>query len=323
MSFPRAWARLPGPADFIDALIRDLEDRSIVFAGLPESIIDDIKVEVADSVNRKSLGKWIAVPSTESHALSPRESIEKRTMKGDGTVLVWVDVREEGAMEVWTRYARRIASSVDKPRLCIAMAMERAERHYEEQGLQQGLRRRLWKDFVSATDSYVFTERYHRNNGYGSEYIALKSTVIARIADSDLSYAEKLNRKHLKDLIKAGEYPHEHIWAAQVSVLFPLLDKQRRHLLESYREHWELPYIRKNSETGAEIEIIQYEDLEFGDMSRQAKAAEESGGVLGSKLPFFNWLRQVRNDLAHYKIVKWSTLKDRFARNVMDFRGPR
>lgn len=53
MSFPHAWARLPGPADLLAAIVGDLSDRNSVFVGLPEDASGALfAVEVADLVKR-------------------------------------------------------------------------------------------------------------------------------------------------------------------------------------------------------------------------------------------------------------------------------
>lgn len=311
MSFPRSWARLPGPADFIDAIIEDLADRSIVFAGLPERIIGGIGVEVAESSNRKSLGKWAAVHSTEARTRSPKESIDRRSVGGDkSSLVVWVDATEENAAKVWAEYARRSAGADSKPRICIAMIMGHAEKHLEE----KGLRRRLWKDFVTATDSRVLTERFYRDHECTPMYIALKGALIAQIAGSDLFHAEQLAQERLGKLIEADDHLHEDVWAAQLSVLLPLVEKERRRLLEYYREHWRLPHTRKD-----ETEIQCLEDMEIGDMAVQA---QKFAGALKPEQRRLDWLRRVRNALAHSEIVRWGTLTSNVALQIADFREP-
>lgn len=312
MSFPRAWTRLPGPADFIDAIIEDLTDGSIVLAGLPEKVIEGIGVEVAESASRKGLGRWATVRSTEAHARTPKESIERRAIRRDESALVvWVDATEESATETWIEYAQHIAASSDKPRICIAMSMERAEEYREE----KGLRRRLWRDFVTATDSRVLTERFYRDHECTPMYIALKGALIAEIAGPDLFYAEQLARERLGKLIEADDRLHERVWAAQLSILLPLVEKERRRLLEYYREHWRLPHTRKD-----ETEIQYLEDMEIGDMAAQA---QKFAGALKSEQRRLDWLRRVRNALAHSEIVRWGTLTSNIALQIADFREPR
>ena len=54
MSLPNAWARLPGPADFLDTITEDLADRSAVLVGLPDEIPGGaVAEEVADLVTHR------------------------------------------------------------------------------------------------------------------------------------------------------------------------------------------------------------------------------------------------------------------------------
>ena len=302
--------RLPGPADFLDAIVEDLTDRSSVLLGLPdEAPATVIAVEIADAIKRSSLGRWAAVRSMEAYATTPLEFIARRFDHGDaGGFVLWVDAMSgDEAATAWTDYARRFSGLEKTPRICIAMSAARAEALRED----KGIRRRLWQDFVTALDSRVLAERLGRRFGHSPAHIALKSALIAELAGPNLVSAERLAREPLKRLISAGDCPSERIWAAQVSVLFPLVEYERRRLLNVHRALWRLPHTREN---GKKIQCL--EDLEIRDMATQANW----GGALYVERQRLDWLRRVRNYLAHNKIVPWSTLVSPLALQIIDFR---
>lgn len=85
MSFPSGWARLPGPADFLQTLIDLIMESSYVVAVLtPESPPDDwLAVEVADRIACESGLRWEAVQSADENAANPREFMAARV---DGRV---------------------------------------------------------------------------------------------------------------------------------------------------------------------------------------------------------------------------------------------
>ena len=310
MSFPHAWARLPGPVDFLDAIVEDLTDRSSVLVGLPhEAPVAMVAVEIAEAITRNGLGRWETVRSKEACVTTPLEFIARRFDGGDAEGFVlWIDVMNgDSAATAWADYARRFAGIEKTPRICIAMSAACAEACRED----KGLRRRLWRDFVTASDARVLVERLGRRFGRSPEHIALKSALIAELAGPDLAFAERLAREPLGRILAARDHPQERIWAAQVSVLFPLVERERRRLLDVHRGLWRIPHLRDNGE-----EIQSLEDLEIGDMASQARWVR----TLEIEWRRLDWLRRVRNALAHNEIVLWGTLVSPIALQITDFR---
>lgn len=310
MSFPHTWARLPGPADFLDAIVEDLTVRSSVLVGLPdEAPVPVVGLEIADAIKLNGLGRWETVRSTEVSVTTPLEFIARRFdgRDAEGFVL-WVEAMNgDSAAIAWADYARRFAGIEKMPRICIAMSAACAEACRED----KGLRRRLWRDFVTASDARVLVERLGRRFGRSPEHIALKSALIAEIAGPDLAFAERLDRESLGQILASKDHPVECIWAAQVSVLFPLVERERRRLLDVYRGRWRIPHIRDDGK-----EIQRLEDLEIGDMAAQAWQVR----ALEIERQRLDGLRRVRNALAHNEIVPWDTLVSHIAFQVMDFR---
>lgn len=311
MNFPRAWARLPGPADLLYAIVEDLGDRYSVFVGLPEDVSGAMfAVEVADLIKRDRRGRWEAVRATEACAISPSDSVTRRLNRGEpGGCILWVDATSsEDAAVAWIDYVRRTTEVPDIPPICIGMAAVRAASCEED----KRLRRRIWQDFVTALDSRVLVERSARRRGNGPMHTALKSALIAELAGSDVAMADRLSRQPLDRMVDAEEHPDERVWAAQVSVLLPVVERERQRLLDVHRAVWRLPHTRKD---GTQAECL--EDLQTGDLAFQAQRIT----ALARERPHLDWLRRVRNALAHGERVAWGTLISPAAPQIVDFRG--
>ena len=116
MSLPRAWARLPGPVDFVATVLDDLADRISVLAGLPDEVQSaTLAVEIADLVKHRRLGRWEAVRSTEARTLAPSNSIARRFDGGNASVSVlWIDATGwDVAANAWADHARRFTEAPD------------------------------------------------------------------------------------------------------------------------------------------------------------------------------------------------------------------
>ena len=165
MSLPNAWARLPGPADFLDTITEDLADRSAVLVGLPDEVpAGAVAEEVAEFVTHRGLGRWEPIRASEARSVAPIDSVARRFNGGNarGSVL-WVDITGDGESPgTWPDYARRQAEAPDMPRLCIVMKSVCAESCPED----KRLRRRLWRDFVTPLDARALVERLGRRFGY-------------------------------------------------------------------------------------------------------------------------------------------------------------
>ena len=294
--------------DFLDAIIEDMADGNIVIAGLPDETSSGIAVEIAEAVKRKGLGQWSAVRSAETGQQTPAQSVRQRSQSGNAKGLVlWVDATgKDTVAKAWGEYALRFAGFPEVPRICIAMQMACAKACRENSGLRQ----RLWEDFVTSTDSRVLAERHVRRFEHGDAHVALKCTLVAELAGPDLVCATQLADKPLEHILASGNYPLESIWAAQISILFPLIERERRRLLGTYRDIWSLPHVREDGQ-----EVRNLEQLEIGDMAVQARQS----GALRNERQCLDWLRRVRNNLAHLKIVSWATLTSRIAHQIVDF----
>lgn len=310
MSLPRAWSRLPGPADFLDAITEDLIDRNTVVVGLPRDVASRTFVlEMADLLKRRGFGNLTRLKITETGNETLRQSnlARLRPETATGSVL-WIDATDDTAVaQDWVNQVAELSDFQEVPRLLIPMHEACAARCKVE----KHQRRRLWSDFVTRLDTRVLVERIARQAGHKPLHVSLKSTLIAEIADSDLSLAERMSQDPLGRTLEKGRHPDEKVWAAQLTVLFPLVDRERRRLLITHQAFWHLPHIRKDG-----TEVSKMENLEIGDMATQALAS----GPLEADRKRFVWLRGVRNALAHCETVPWATLTSPVGIQIMDFR---
>lgn len=305
MSFASSWTRLPGPADFLEAVIEDLADGNSVFAGLPD-FGSELSLPISEMVKRKGL-QWSAVRRPEASQGKPEKSVERRRNgRVSQSLVLWVDgmIQDEGT-SIWADYARQIAGTGEELRFCIAMPMSYAEACMED----RGLRRRLWKNFVTSSDSRVLVERLSRRSEFGQMHIALKSTLIEELAGPDLNSAARLADKRLGSILKENHSKEPQIWTAQVKVLFPLIDREQRSLRKAFQ--WALPHSRENGS-----KVTRLGDLEIGDMVQQGKEISTPEPIKER----LNWLHRVRNKLAHYESVPWETLISPTALKIVDFR---
>ena len=308
MNFLDSWARLPGPMDLIEIIFQDLTKGKIVILGLPSGVSSWISVEIAEAAKRNGLGQWSSVRSSEADQLTPAQSVKRRSQSENlGSLILWVDATDkETSAKAWGDYVLRFAGSPEIPKICIAMETTLAESYR----VDIGLRRRFWTDFVTSTDSRVIAERHVRRFEHSEAHGVLKCTLVSQIAGADLVLAMELARKPLEDILSPEKYPHKSIWGAQISVLFPIIEYNRLRLLRNYRSLWKIPHFRCD---GSEVRCL--EKLEIGDMAAQA----QSIGALKNERKRLGWLRRVRNDLAHLKIVSWATLNSPIGREIVDF----
>ena len=308
MSISFTWNRLPGPADFLDTIIEDLVGGNTVLVGIPDTMRPRCSVMIAETVKRKEVGQWATVRSREAHQLTLSQSIENHNSDAERLVL-WVEATDEDTASKWVNDARlRFAGGEETPRVCIALPMVHAEVYQED----SGLRRHLWTDFVTASDSRVLIERWCLYLGKDPMHIALKSTLVAELTGPDLDWAEQLAHESLRQILDPSKFNSEHIWSAQVSVIFPLIGRERWCLLKKYQNRWNLPHYR---EDGREIQCI--EKLEVGDMVAQVKSQYVKLTEADRKR--LGWLHRVRNRLAHHDIVPWGTLTSPDARQIANF----
>lgn len=309
MNLPYAWPRLPGPGDFLETVLGDLVDGTSVLAGLPDEMHGAaVAVEMADMVKHRRVGRWEAVRSREVRKLLPSASIARRFSGGNAAgAVLWIDATgEDKAAIAWVDHARRSAELPSMPCLCIMMNEASAKACRED----KRLRRRLWRDFVTALDARALVERLGRRSGDRAAHIVLRSAIVAELAGTDLAFAERLSRAPLHRILRSSEHPRERIWAAQVAVLFPLVERERQRLLNAHRALWRLPHTRPDRTT-----IRCRNDLEIGDMAAQAR-----NGPLRVEWERLNWLHRVRNLIAHNEVVPWATLVSPTAVRIEDFR---
>ena len=300
MSVVPVWSLLPGPIDFVYAIVGDLRDGHFVIAGIPHEYARDVAVEVAEASKREQLGVWSTVGIDEARMASADALIRTHgTENRSGSGIIWVNAIDNEVATSWINYANEFASKDITPKVCVAVPTSCARKCKEE----KHLRRRLWLDFVTSTDSRVLVERHCRQGRYSRVQMELKCELVTKLAGSNLSSAERMATGKLSKLFDIKTHRKEDVWAAQVAVLLPFVDKERRRILKQYPGCWRVPRFR------------QEEDLEVGEMWMQAQQSR----VLEQEKRRLEWLRRVRNDLAHNKVISWGTFMSAITLKFADF----
>ena len=299
MNFPGEWARLPGPADFLQTLTDLITDgNSVVVVLPPETPPDDwLAVEVADRIARESALRWEAVQSADEDAANPQEFVRERMDDARTADLVlWVNATTAGLPgSAWLEQARRFSRRKGAPRICVAVGIDHVQGGTGG-GLEVNLRICRWSYFVTATDSRVLSEYRARKFERTAEHVALKSALVEALAGADLAAAERLTRLRVAQMLDLRRYPSERIWRAQIAILFPIVEQERRRYLINYRDRWQVPHTRRD---GTTIQCL--DDLEIGDLAHQARGFGFE--MRGKERRRLEWLRRVRNALAHVEIV--------------------
>ena len=308
MSLPSVWPRLPGAADFLDTILDDLSDHASVLIGLPNDVPNDLfAIEMAEQVKFRSVGNWDTVRADEACSVAPKDSIERRF--GDSNAarfVLWVDADSDGSVEAWIQHLLQMNND-QMPRVCVPISDQ--QQLYLERG--KTLRKRNWRDFVTPLDSRVLVQRVARREGHKQQHIKLKSALVSEIAGIDLMQAERLASWPISKLLDVGQHNEAKIWAAQLSVLLPLIERERQKLLDEFAVDWSLPHNRKDGTI-----IFKLYELEIGDMTHQAQYIDQ----LEPAIRRLNWLREVRNLIAHHQIVGWDLLTSPVGIEIQDFR---
>lgn len=300
---------MPGPAHFLDSILDDLSDRTAVVAGIPRTVPSGaVAVEVAEMVRQRRLGRWTPIRSGEAETVAPAAAVARSVAGNGDDPVFWVDTtRSDGATDSWTDHVRRLADDPRMPRLCIVADAVSAQACIED----KRLRRRVWSDFVTGLDTRALAQRLARHQGRSDAHMELRGAVIAELAGDDLTVAERLSHEPLGRMLDDRECPRDRVWAAQVAVLFPVIERERQRLVDAHRNMWQLPHTRPDGS-----EIVTLEELEIGDLAAQLARI----GSLSRERRRAEWLRRVRNDLAHNRTVSWSTLTSPAAIQIIDFR---
>ena len=301
MMFSGHLMSLPGPAELCRVVIQDLLEQNCVVVGVPKELPSHLVEEYfVRAIQDAGLGACDLLRNRMQNS-NPYDSFMTKIVKlADSTErVVWADARDIDVWvsRDWNEYLVGTMGSLDRvPRICIVLRDDvagscRKEKHF---------RRRLWHDYVTDIDSRVVALDHVRRFAYTNEYIALKIALVASLSGANLFMAEEFADLPLRRLVDDRVYSRYKVWSAQVAALLPLVDRERMSLLDRYEAKWRLPHDRGD---GAIIRSIS--DLEISDLWIQAKTLE----ICGIDQSHIRWLRDIRNCLAHMKVVSWKKLR--------------
>lgn len=306
MSLPSGWARLPGPLALIETIADDVAEGMVVVVGVAEDANDFLADEVSEYTFDLALGDWILIPfeedAGEPAGIVSQSSSDARSLRP----LLWVQSSEISRVNSWVDHLRKIAPLKDAPRAFVSVACSTAS----EVSSRPGVRIRLWNDFVTKTDSLALVDKIGRQRSLSRAHLDLKSAVVATLAGGDIAYASRLASQKLSRIIDDPNHPRDQLWAAQVGVLMPMVDYQRKRLLHRYYERWKVPHRRMDGRV-----ISAQDQLEIGDMDAQAYFL----GIPKRDVKSIRWLNRVRRAMAHNEPVSWGVLVSAIGRTMVDF----
>lgn len=103
------------------------------------------------------------------------------------------------------------------------------------------------------------------------------------------------------------------LWRAQVAVLYPFLESQRRDMIDAYRTQLSVPHIRASGER-----VTDLDNLDLGDIVRQVDMRLLSLSQRQSTR--LRFLRDLRNELAHFRPFSFRGLSAN--RSWFEIQGP-
>jgi hypothetical protein len=104
-------------------------------------------------------------------------------------------------------------------------------------------------------------------------------------------------------LVDRRELEHR-IWQAQVGVLLPYVEEQRQRIIEELRNYLEVPFKTEFGQL-----ITERQDLEIGHIYSQIQSNYRIDILTREKVEY---LRDIRNQLAHLEYIKVDLLKKVF-----------
>ena len=310
LGLPDGWAELPGPADLVKSIVKDLGSGYSVFVGLPREVsYSEFALEVGEQIEFRRIGILEAIEDDGLDDDGPLSGgLYSQVSNQPAHSLRSRAVGSTDAALAWTGYARRFWGLEGIPRLLIAMSISDAKFCESD----KGLRRHLWPDYVSGLDTLVMLRRCWHSVCRPTGNLELRSSIILEAADDDLVSAQRLAVLSLEELLCFDQISSDRIWAAQVRILFPAIERAVSRLRDAYRSVWDLPYYRGKPR----VCIRDVDRLEIGDMRLLAKNMR----ISNEDRDQMEWLYDARNSLAHVRIIPWATLVSSAGIEVLDVR---
>lgn len=283
---------LPGPAEFFRAVADDLVGKNCVLVGLPDGFREDAV--------RACFGRAIRTASSSTRyplENAPPDSFVSEIVGCHSSTrgVVYIDARSSGAAVArdWNGYVGSEARMVDnvRTRVCVVVTEAEAERCRVE----KHFRRQLWSNYVTALDSKVLAMERARPLGASDEHKALKVSLVGALCGSDLLMAERYSEYSLRTLVMSDKHSQRLVWSGQVSVLFPLIDRECIRILRDYHDFW------RSRPDGAPLEI---KDMQ--DQWNSHQAGDKS--VFWDIYDQIEWLKYARDQLAHMHCIPWERL---------------
>ncbi len=146
-----------------------------------------------------------------------------------------------------------------------------------------------------------FGESRGWTNGVKEARLLEAEGILARTADKEILHSSWLA------LIENTRQINNRLWLGQAQTLIPALDEYRQFIIAKYRRflHTPFEYVVSGGEKKGVVNDV--EDLELGHLFTLAIKNESTR--FGGEIKFLRKAREIRNDIAHNKVVPFSKIK--------------
>lgn len=138
-------------------------------------------------------------------------------------------------------------------------------------------------------------------NGEKESGLLESEGVLSRVGDKETFHSSWLALNENTRQIK------NRLWLGQAQMLIPALDEYRQFIIKKYRRflHTPFEYVVSGGEKKGVVNDV--EDLELGHLFTLAIKNESTR--FGGEIKFLRKAREIRNDIAHNKVVPFSKIK--------------
>lgn len=370
------WWKLPGPARFLRALARNIEDGKNIVLRWPNRAPKDWRraLEEAEPWLRTSF-IWTPLPASKINERSPQEFLANSTGLNLGkpweitpeslveehhkiaSRIFFIDGLNATTWAGWkpflTRYAD-LSRTIDtdlRPRFIVSLAGSAA---LDIPSTDICLTSLAWDGYVSSLDAKVFASHLWHDSLCRARQRPLWLAMIAAFAAWDPAAIQTLAQMKLANLCDhqtlserlgelffanpqpavsdSPETDRDHLWlqgllqhfdgrdshhpalrladpdaltyllwSAQIAVLLPLIEEERRRFLDKFATTFQVPF---TTPTGEHIERV--DRMEIGHIWHQM--SKNAARYPTTDLDRIRLLRRARNTLAHFQPLDFNTI---------------
>lgn len=370
------WWKLPGPARFLRALTREIEDGKSVILRWPHRPPRNWRFALEET-NPGLLSQYLWTPFSahKTQGLSPQEFLAnstgldlgpsweitpERLLEAPDKIESRIFVLEDLDAQTWrawqpflTTYADLSRNIDTESRARFLVSLKPGEPIPHLSTTDVCLTSLTWDGYISSLDTQIFADHFWHDSlctsrqkplwlamvtafaAWDPEAIQTLATMkLASLCDLQLlseRLTELLNRatpqietsttatrdhRWLTGLIQSfdgRDTPHPAcllhkdeevthlLWTAQMTILLPLIERERRRFQQKFAPSFQIPF---TTNTGERIDQLQ--DMEIGHIWHQM--TQNPGRYPQDDRDRVRLLRHARNELAHFKPLDFNTI---------------